>query len=137
MTTSRAAPPRPILLLVFGAFIWWGFGHGTVWPRLTLAVDGVVTARTDTPSLGAPRFASAYTLRAPDGTEFSYVAGATDAALARGQSIGAVIQKRKWQLGYTLNGQWIAFPVLFYGIALSIGAAMFVYGASRLVASRR
>jgi hypothetical protein len=137
MTTAKASAPRPILMVVFGAFILWGFGHGTVWPRLTLAVDGTVTARTDTPSRGAPRFVSAYTLRSPGGTEFTYVAGATDAALARGESVGTVIQKRKWQLGYTLNGKWMAFPVLFYGVALSIGAAMFVYGASRLVASRR
>jgi hypothetical protein len=123
------AQPRRLVLVVFGAFILWGFGANTVWPRLMLAVDGVVTQRVDMPSLGAPRFTSAYVLRSPDGADVHYSAGATDASLARGQKIGTVFRKRRWQLGYRLNGKRVGFPVLFYGLTLAFGGALLVYGA--------
>jgi hypothetical protein len=85
--------PNPAIPLIFGLFILWGFGYETVGSRLKTQLEGVVVSSRDIPSTGAPRYATEYTLRGPDGRESLYVAGATDASLPRSMPVGTSLKK--------------------------------------------
>jgi hypothetical protein len=113
-------------------FVWFGFGYMTVWARLRLDLRGTIIASVDTPRRNAPRYATIYTLRAPDGAVLHYLAGATDASLSRGLPVGTVLAKSAWQLGYSVDGNWVGFPIGFYLVVLTIGAAAIVAGIARL-----
>lgn len=116
--------PNPAMPLIFGLFILWGFGYETVGIRLKTQLEGVVVSSRDIPSTGAPRYATEYTLRGPDGRESVYVAGATDASLPRSMPVGTSLKKQRWHLNYEKNGQRVDdFGVSFYGMMLGIAAA--------------
>jgi hypothetical protein len=116
----RSPPARVVPVLLFGIWILWGFGYETVWQRYATAVDGVIVSCHDDPSTGAPRYASEYVVRDDLGHDQTYVAGPTDASLERSLSVGTRIEKRWGQLGYRVNGEWIAFPAFFYSGMLAI-----------------
>src|SRR5258706_3593359 len=124
MAQARMDPRTAALLfwIAWPLFIIWGFGYETVWQRLVTEVDGVVVATRDSPSPGAPRYATHYVIRASNGKAHAYTAGATDADLERSLPVGTRISKRRWELGYTQDGRWIRFPIAFYVIIL-VGAA--------------
>ena len=115
-------------LIVFGLFILWGFGFETVWPWLSLDVNGVIVASSDIPSKGAPRYATQYTFRAADGTEYSVWAGPTDGSLPRSMPVGTRIRKQRWHLEYERDGSRAEFPYIFYGIILAIGFGVLLQG---------
>ena len=116
------AAPSPEVFLFFGLFILWGFGYQTVGVRLITQLNGVVVSRRDIPSTGAPRYATEYTLRGPDGHESIYTAGPTDASLPRSMPIGTFLKKRRWHLDYEKNGQRVDdFGVFFYGVVSAAG----------------
>jgi hypothetical protein len=94
-----------------------------VWKFCTTEIDGVITASRDYPSKGAPRYSTEYTVRSADGKEQRYVAGATDASLARSLPIGTHIHKAWGQFGYEINSRWISFPLAFYSAMM--GVALF------------
>jgi len=115
---------NPAIPLIFGLFILWGFGYETVGTRLKTQLEGVVVSSRDIPSTGAPRYATEYTLRGPDGRESVYVAGATDASLPRSMPVGTTLKKQRWHLAYEKNGQRVDdFGVSFYGMMLGIAVA--------------
>jgi hypothetical protein len=115
---------NPAIPLIFGLFILWGFGYETVGTRLKTQLEGVVVSSRDIPSTGAPRYATEYTLRGPDGRESVYVAGATDASLPRSMPVGTSLKKQRWHLAYEKNGQRVDdFGVSFYGMMLGIAVA--------------
>jgi hypothetical protein len=115
---------NPAIPLIFGLFILWGFGYETVGTRLKTQLEGVVVSSRDIPSTGAPRYATEYTLRGPDGRESVYVAGATDASLPRSMPVGTSLKKQRWHLNYEKNGQRVDdFGVSFYGMMLGIAVA--------------
>lgn len=120
--------PNPAAPLMFALFILWGFGYDTVGARLKIRLEGVVISSRDVPSTGAPRYATEYTLRAPDGRESVYIAGATDASLPRSLPVGTTINKQRWHLDYEKNGQRVEdFGVFFYGSMMGIALACMVW----------
>jgi hypothetical protein len=125
---KTAVTPNPLLLLVFGLFIIWGFGFSTVGLRLILELNGVVVSSHDRSAKGAPRYVTEYILRGDDGREFSYKAGPTDASLPRSLPVGTRLLKRKWRLSYEENGQIMDdFPTSFYAIVVGIGLALILW----------
>ncbi len=127
----------PVVLILWGVWMLWGFGWQTVVERLLIQVDGTVVTSRHEPSKGAPRYASHYQIKSPDGHLETYIAGATDASLERGLPEGTRIHKDRWSLGYQINEQWVAFPVLFYATVLAIGMLCIGTGVLRWRAWRR
>jgi hypothetical protein len=120
--------PNPLVPLLFALWIIWGFGIETVGRRLAIELDGVVVSSLDHPSTGAPRYSTHYILRGPNGGDFSYVAGATDASLPRRLPVGTRLKKQKWHLDYEKNGQTIDdFPIALYAIVVGIGLALLLW----------
>jgi hypothetical protein len=95
--------------------ILWGFGYQTVWQRLTIQIEGTIVSSRDEPVTGAPRYVTYYVVRGTDGNDRAYVAGASDTSLQRHMPVGAHIHKVWGELGYEVDGRWIAFPLGFYG----------------------
>jgi hypothetical protein len=125
---KTALAPNPLLLLVFGLFILWGFGFSTIGLRLYLELDGDVVSSHDRSAKGAPRYVTEYILRASDGSEFFYAAGPTDASLPRSLPVGTHLTKRRWRLDYEKDGQTIDdFPITFYAIVVGIGLALILW----------
>jgi hypothetical protein len=122
--------PKPWVLIFFGLFILWGFGWETIGRRLQTDVDGVIVGSQDVPSTGAPRYATRYTVRGPDGNEQVFWAGATDASLPRSMPVGTRIRKRRWHLDYEQNGRHVDFipEKYFYDLVLACGVGMTVWG---------
>jgi hypothetical protein len=120
--------PTPIVLLLFGLWIVWGFGFNTVGARLETQVDGVVISSRDIPVTRGPRYATEYTLRGPDGQDRVYIAGATDASLPRRMPVGTYLKKQRWHLSYERNNQYVDdFPLFFYQVTLGIALGCMVW----------
>jgi hypothetical protein len=119
----KSPNPQSVIVTLFALWMLWGFGFQTLWARYTTELEGVVVSSRDTPSKGAPRYATEYVIRDASDHDTHYVAGATDASLDRSIPVGSRIEKRWGQLGYELDGQWRSFPVAFY-FAI-IGGAFF------------
>lgn len=120
---------QAIVLIVFGAFLIWGFGWNTVGRRLRLAIDGVIVSTVDVPATGAPRYATEYTIRSADGKEQIYWAGPTDGSLPRSMPVGTRIRKERWHLQYERNGRMEGFPYAFYSAVLMSAAALVAWGS--------
>jgi len=117
-----------MILIVFGLFILWGFGWDTVGRRLQIEVSGIVVASRDVPSTGAPRYATEYTIRGPDGNEQVFWAGPTDGSLPRSMPVGTNIRKERWHLDFERDGRQEGFPYIFYSIVLGIALYLVVWG---------
>jgi hypothetical protein len=126
--TTTTGGPNPIVLLLFGLWIIWGFGFDTVGRRLEVQLDGVVTSSRDIPTTRGPRFATEYTLRGPDGQDHIYVAGFTDASLPRSMPVGTYLKKQRWHLDYERNRRHVDdFPIFFYQVMLGIALGCVVW----------
>lgn len=129
---------RPWVLILFGAFILWGFGWETIGLRLEMQANGVIVAEKDVPPSRSSRYATEYTLRAQGGTESILWAGATDASLPRDMPIGTRIDKRRWHLGYKRDGKFVSFDQkYFYALPLACGLGLIVWGGLMLRSVRR
>jgi hypothetical protein len=107
----------------------------TTFGRLHNEVDGVIMARHLTTGY---RPAAIYSVRDSGGGTHTYVAGATDASLPRDLPIGAHVTKRRWDLGYSVDGQRRDdFPVTFYTIILTIGVCLLWFAAFSMFQERR
>jgi hypothetical protein len=124
-------------MIAMGLFILFGFGFETVGMRLWIDVDGTVTSSIDVPDTHSPRYITDYFIRGADGRATTYTAGATDGSLARSLPAGTRIIKRRWDLGYSVDGRWVAFPKYFYAPLLGLGLGLLVYGVSRQRQERR
>jgi hypothetical protein len=121
--------PAVIPLLV-GLFLLWGFGYETLWTRLITQLEGVVIFSRDIPSTSAPRHATEYLVRGPDGVETPYIAGPTDAYLPQGMPVGTSVKKLRWRTDYERNGQRVDnFNALLYMLFVGIGAACLVWSS--------
>jgi hypothetical protein len=129
-TEFRKPQPRPIVLIVFGLWILWGFGFETVGTRLMTNVEGTIISSQDLPYPLAPaRHGTEYTIRTPYSGNVRYIAGATDASLPRNMPVGTYLKKQRWRLSYERNGQEINdFGVPFYLGFLSIAVVCLVWG---------
>lgn len=129
-TVFHKPQPKPVVLIVFGLWILWGFGFETLGSRLMTNVEGTIISSQDIPHPLAPaRHGTEYTLRTPDGGNVRYTAGATDASLSRSIPVGTYIKKQRWRLSYELNGQEIDdFSLPFYASFLSVAVASLVWG---------
>lgn len=123
-TVVRLTPKpglNPIVLLLFGLWILWGFGVETVGTRLEAQFEGVVVSSRDVPPTRGPRYATEYTLRGKNGQNQIYIAGPTDASLPRDMPVGTYLNKQKWHLYYQRNEQRVDdFPIFFYQMTLGI-----------------
>lgn len=125
---SASSSARPIVPFLFAIYILWGFGYETVVARLRIEVDGVVVSSLDSPSKGAPRYATEYVVRGPDGRDQQYVAGATDADLPRSMPIGTQIKKLRWHLYYERDRRVVRdFPVAFYSAILGVALSFLIW----------
>lgn len=105
----------PVALLIWGVWILWAFGLQTFVALLNTQVDGVVVSSRDTPpNPWGHGYATEYTMRGPDGHEFTYLAGPTDASLPRSMPVGTSVKKERWHLYYERNGRREndSFPVV-------------------------
>ena len=129
-TMFRKPQPKPVVLIVFGMWILWGFGFESLGRRLMTSVEGTIISSQDIPYPLAPaRHGTEYTLRTPDGSNVPYVAGATDASLPRNIPVGTYIKKQRFRLSYERNGQEINdFSLPFYAAILSAAVACLVWG---------
>jgi hypothetical protein len=123
---------RRLFVIFWGLFILWGFGVHTVWARLTIDIHGVVTSSIDDPSTSAPRYSTIYTIRSDDGRKTQYVAGPTDASLARSLPVGSRVDKDQWQLDYRVNGRRASFPIGFYAAVIVFGLGAVAIGLFEL-----
>jgi hypothetical protein len=112
-----------LLGLVFGFM-----GTSEIYGRLAIEVDGrVFSATTECVEPQQSRCASVYVIEAASGEKQTYVAGPTDQSLKRYLPAGTMLQKRKWELAYRIDGKEVNdFPIWFYYgcIALSAGSFM-------------
>lgn len=117
----KAEKVQPQGLLIWGLWILWAFGLQTFFVFLITEVDGIIVSSRDIPPNRGPRYATEYTLRAPDGHEFAYLAGATDATLPRSMPVGTRLKKERWQLSYERDGQQVndSFP-FFYATVIGL-----------------
>ncbi len=118
----NAEKVHPQVLLIWGLWMLWAFGLQTFFIFLNTEVDGVIVSSRDIPRNRGPRYATEYTLRAPDGHEFAYVSGPTDATLPRSMPVGTRLKKERWHLSYERDGQREngSFP-FFYATVIGIG----------------
>jgi hypothetical protein len=124
------ATTNPVVLMLFGLFILYGFGYETLGARLWTELEGVVISSRDNPASRGPRYATEYTIRVPDGRESTYIAGATDATLERNLPVGTYVRKRRWRVDYEINGQRVKdFGILFYGFMVCLGIGCIVWSA--------
>jgi hypothetical protein len=114
------------MLSVFALWLLFGFGYETVWQRLVVDVDGTVVESKDLPFKGAPRYSTVYKLRTMDNQLVAYVSEATDASLYRSMVVGTYVHKKKWELGYQKDQEWIAFPISFYLVILGSAVLLFL-----------
>ena len=117
-------------------WILWGFGWDTVGRRLWTQVDGIVIASRDVPSTGAPRYATQYVVRSHDGDKQVFWAGPTDGSLDRSMPVGTQIRKERWHLDYERDGQTEGFPVIFYGVMLSLAVGLMSRGLLTVIQQR-
>jgi hypothetical protein len=134
---KQSGVPLPILLILSGLWVLWAFGWQTVFSRLWLELDGTVVASVDVPAKGAPRYGTYYTVRSADGHDTQYVAGATDASLDRSLPVGTKLRKRRWELGYSIDGRWASFPTYFYLPLLCAAVVALTAGILKWPAWRR
>lgn len=121
--------PHPAILLVWALWVLW-IAASTTWYRLELRLDGEVTASRDIPPTRGPRYATGYTLRAKDGQEQDYVAGATSDSLPRSMPVGTYLRKQRWQLSYERNGQKVDdYGLWFPGVLICIAISALVWSA--------
>jgi len=131
-------PPPNSAIVSFLVVLWifLVFGYETVWRRFVTEVDGVVISSRDVPSTGAPRYGTEYVIRDENGRDHSYIAGATDASLARSLPVGTSIKKEWGRLDYTVNGRTLRFPIYFYSAILGVAAFCFLWGLVQWRSSR-
>lgn len=116
-----------IKAFVFGGLVAIFMAGYTTFGRLDTEVDGVIMARHLT--IGN-RPAAIYTVKNSGGGTLTYIAGATDSSLPRNLPIGAHVTKRRWDLGYTVDGQRRDdFSTTFYSIIFAIGACTLWFAA--------
>jgi hypothetical protein len=119
----------PILPLLFALIMMWTT-LPAVWSRLVTHVNGIVISSRDIPATNAPRYATDYTLRGPDGQTYRYLAGPTDASLPRSMPIGTSLKKQRWRLDYERDGRRVGdFGVLFYGLFLALAIGCLAWSA--------
>ena len=98
----------------------------TVWNRFQLSASGVVV---DSVTRFEPRRSVYYTLHGSDGSTQTLVSGPTDASLPRNLQKGTVVEKRKWQMGYSLGHVYrLGFPAGFYAGGMLSAVVLFVVG---------
>ena len=126
-----AARRQPLFVLLLALIVFWAFGLEGIGHRLWIEVDGIVVGAVDIPAKGKPRYATEYVIRAADGSEHTYTAGATDASLPRSMPIGTQLTKKRWQLSYTRDGQLIDdFPLTANSAILGLGLGLLVWGVT-------
>jgi len=119
---------NPFALLGFFLFMLYAFGYETLYQRLITQVEGVVQSSRDLHSPSNPRYATEYIVRAPNGREVKYVAGASDASLPRSMPVGTTITKRRWHLDYDRDGEHVSgFPTAAYALTLCAALAGLVW----------
>ena len=122
-------------LVLIAAGLWALFMASYTVGRLLSEVDARIVAREMTTG---QRPVVIYTVRNSHGKIDTFVGGGTEASLPGQLSIGSYITKRKWQLGYTLNGKWVSdFSVTFYSIIFALGANLLILGIFRAVQQYR
>ena len=98
----------------------------TLLNRLQISASGTVI---NSVTRYEPRQVVYYTLRGRDGTIQMLISGPTDASLPRNLPGGSVIEKKKWQIGYFLNGVYRTdFPLTFYTGGILGALALFAFG---------
>jgi hypothetical protein len=120
IVVKQVLPPK--VLAVWSLWMIGAFGFYTLGTRLWSQLDGIVVASRDIPPTRGPRYATEYTLRGPDGQESQYVAGPSDATLARSMPVGTYLRKKRWHVDYERNGQEVDdFSLPFYLVVLATG----------------
>lgn len=108
--------------LAFGGIIALVMCVTSVGGRLLLDVNGTITAREVTTGY---RPAAIYTVSTSNGGKSTFISGPTDASLPRDLKIGSNLEKRKWELGYSINGNYVLdFPIGFYIGVLVLGICL-------------
>jgi hypothetical protein len=131
------AGPHPLVLLIFGAFILWGFGFETLGRRLMLSIDGVIVSSQEITSTTRPYHATRYMIRGVDGREQIYTTGATDATLPRSMPVGTQLRKEQRELSFMRNGERVNdFPLAFYSTVFGIALGCVVWSFLQWHATR-
>lgn len=119
---------------VIALFAAWAMYVGTsgVWTRLLTSVAGTIISSTTTQGV---RPVTYYTIQGSDGKQHSFLAGPAHGSLPREMPVGTAIQKRKFELSYTRNGQKVhdfplAFHLLWFGVSAVAAWMAFVWWRS-------
>ena len=125
--------PSPVFA-VLGIWSLFIVGY-TVVGRLLIETDGTVLTRQP---VNNPRPGTFYTMQAPDGQTYRFASGSTDSSLSRDFSVGSHVTKRKWNLGYTIDGRRVdSFPVMFYTGWCAVGLCFICYSLLPYLARTR
>ena len=107
------------------------FGLSEPVSRLLIDIEGtVVESQTKCVQPHNNRCVTTYTLQPSNSLEpIVYRAGFTDQALSRYIKNGSHVEKRKWQLGYYVNGRYREdFPITFYLVISCLASVVFIQG---------
>jgi hypothetical protein len=116
--------PSPVFA-VLGIWCLYIVGD-TVVGRLLIETDGTVVARQP---VNNPRPGTFYTMQAADGQAYRFASGASDVSLSRDFAVGSHVTKRKWDLGYIVDGRRVDdFEVTFYSGWATLGVFLIFYG---------
>jgi hypothetical protein len=99
------------------------FAYMDIWQRLQIEIDGKVISAQNEHSPGkAPEVhQTKYVFHESSGTDVSYTAGDSDAALEEDMPVGTIINKHKGDFGYFKNGQWVSYPfVPVFGVMIFV-----------------
>ncbi len=98
----------------------------TVGGRLIIEAKGTIVESQEG---HGPRHSTLYKLKQVDGTYQTLLSGPTDASLPRDLPIGISIEKQRWRLGYSIDGNYrIGFPIGFYGSGILCSIVFFIIG---------
>jgi len=124
--------PRLALLLSLG-MLW--VAVPAVYGRLMIDVSGVVIDAQHGTSYGRPH--TYYTVRKANGEVTTFISGPSDASLHE-IPIGAEVEKKKWDIGYSLDHIYqLRFPLHFYGGLVVVAIVLIGYASLQWIKERR
>ena len=128
-----AQPNRPYLFFALVGVLGLLFSVSEIYARASIALSGkIVSSRTDCVQPYNNRCASVYLVEDSRGIRTEYTAGPTDHSLKRSLPVGTAIDKSRWALAYTIDGQRIDnFPRYFY-LGVGFLSLCFLYWAFSL-----
>jgi hypothetical protein len=126
-------PDNYVFAALVAAVMFGGLAASELLARGWIELDGrVISSDTTCQQPHNNRCVTRYSLERRDGSQVIYDAASNDHSLWQRLPVGAVISKRRWELGYSVDGNQINdFPRYFYGGTLAAAGCIAVVSLIR------